>query len=106
MGIVLNNITLLTQEDQTHSASDAKYRSILAILARTKGENCIEVAEVLFNLAMLEADCKNFGTAMTHLSRAAKVMKSLSLEEHGHYRRIVEAVEEVDLRVRECGQRK
>lgn len=79
MGIVLNNINLLTQEDQTHSASEAKYRGIIEVLARAKGQNCIEVAEVLFNLGQMEAGGRNYGPAITHFAKAANVMKNLGL---------------------------
>jgi acetylglutamate synthase len=53
MALILNNITLLTQDEHTHTANKAKYCDILAILQKTKGENCIEVARVMFNLAAL-----------------------------------------------------
>ncbi len=53
MAMILNNITLLTQDQHSHTANKAKYKDILAILQRTKGENCIEVAKVMFNLGVL-----------------------------------------------------
>lgn len=53
MALILNNITLLTQDENSHTANKSKYCNILAILQKTKGENCIEVAKVMFNLGAL-----------------------------------------------------
>lgn len=76
---VLNNINLLLQENQNHSKNMEDLGQTLINLIKIRGENCIEVAKIYFNLSTVERESKNYGSSLTFLCKSMNIMKNLGL---------------------------
>jgi hypothetical protein len=48
-------------------------------LIKIRGENCIEVAKIYFNLSTVERESKNYGSSLTFLCKSMNIMKNLGL---------------------------
>lgn len=57
-------------------------------------------------MAIMESDCKNYGSAITYLSKAASIMKNLQLQNHYYYQKIAQEIEQIDVKVEQYGMKK